>query len=120
MRILIPRKAISKELVLIRFRELSAPEGLYWTLEDLLRKTEKIYNQLGVKHDPLPDGFYLFTYRKGRLTFYISYISYLLLPAGFGIFKDDPMLDPLDETPLVMDLVLPPGLIMFRSKFKVN
>ena len=43
-----------------------------------------------------------------------------MLPAGFGIFKDDPMLDPLDETPLVMDLVLPPGLIMFKSKFKVN
>ena len=29
-----PRKAISRELVLIRFRV--SPEGLYWTLEDLL------------------------------------------------------------------------------------
>ena len=29
-----PRKAISRELVLMRFRV--SPEGLYWTLEDLL------------------------------------------------------------------------------------
>ena len=49
--------------------------------------------------------------------------SNLLLPAVFGIAKEDPtlVLPPLEEAiPLLIDLDLPPGLIIFNSKFKVN
>ena len=49
--------------------------------------------------------------------------SNLLLPAVFGIAKEDPtlVLPPLEEVmPLLIDLDLPPGLIIFKSKFNVN